>query len=181
MNRMPALGLVRVVMLLGFGLLAVLFFAAPPQSIPRLTQAAPIEATEVEAKEVVEVTTIVGPRSGTMVTPLEMVAEIDAVLEADLTGRVHWTSKSVEVHIGPNKGYVVIGQLPRAARLQVVGRDESSKWVGIVFSPYTGLTGWIRSLERRGAPRRCWPRHRAGHAAQSGPLGRRVAIHTQGL
>lgn len=145
MSRPAGIGLVRVVMLFGVVLLAVLLFAAPPQSRPRLTQAAP-----EEAKEVVEVTTSLVPGYGSIVTPPVSVPEINAALEGsdldeDGPSRVHWTSKGVEVRIGPATGYVVIGQLPRASRLQIVGRDESSKWIGIVFSPYTGLTGWIEA------------------------------------
>jgi hypothetical protein len=144
MNRPSGIGLVRVVMLLGVGLLTVLFFASPPHSTPRLTHAAP-----AETREVVEVTTTAGPGHGFMVTPLERVDEVAAVPEGEESDGdadfVRWTSRSVEVHMGPDKGYVVIGQLPRSARLRIVGRDESSKWVGIVFSPYTGLTGWIEA------------------------------------
>ena len=146
MSRPAGIGLVRVAMLCGVMLLAVLLFAAPPQSRPRLTQAAPEEAN----KEVAAVTTTLGPVYGSIVTPPVSVPEISAALEgaaldSDPAARVHWTSKGVEVRIGPGTGYVVIGQLPRAARLQIIGRDESSKWIGIVFSPYTGLTGWIEA------------------------------------
>ena len=145
MNRPAGIGLVRVVMLSGVTLLAVLLFAAPPQSRPRLTQA----ATD-EPKEVVEVTTSVGPAIGSIAAPQPSVPTVTAALpgtslEPDPSSYVHWTSKGVEVRIGPSTGYVVIGQLPRAARIQIVGRDESSKWIGIVFSPYTGLTGWIEA------------------------------------
>lgn len=144
MNRPAGIGLVRVVVSLGAGLLAVLLFAAPPQARPPITQAAPPD------EETIEVHTASGLGYGSAISPTHTLPEMTAALEGGAleesdASRVHWTSKGTLVRIGPGASYVVIGQLPRSARLQIVGRDESSKWIAIVFSPYTGLTAWIEA------------------------------------
>ena len=145
MNRPPGIGLVRFALLMGALTIAVMLFAAPPQSHPQVTHA---ESTQ--DKEIVEVVVMSGPGYGSMITPTTVVPEMTAALEGSAVddvepGRVHWTSKSVQVRIGPSDDYATIGQLPASARLQIVGRDPTSKWIAIVFAPFTDLNGWIEA------------------------------------
>jgi uncharacterized protein YraI len=145
MRRPAGIGLVRFAMLMGAGILAVMLFAAPPQSQPAVTH-----ADNTAGKETVEVTMSTGPGYGSVITPTTLVPEMTAALEGVAVeeaevGRVHWTSRGVEVRIGPSSDYVVIAQLPTSARLQIVGRDATSKWIAIVFAPFTGLNGWIEA------------------------------------
>ncbi len=145
MSRPAGIGLVRFVMLMGAVTIAVMLFAAPPQSRPQATHA---ESTGV--RETIEVTVASGPGYGSMIIPAELEPEMTAALEAAAVDtangpRAYWTSKSAEVRIGPGDAYSVIGQLPNSARLQIVGRDATSKWIAIVFAPFTDLNGWIEA------------------------------------
>ena len=60
--------------------------------------------------------------------------------EASLAPR---TRSVVDVYLGPGAGYAVVGLLPRASELDVVGRDENGEWLAIVLVPGSSLHGWI--------------------------------------
>jgi uncharacterized protein YraI len=53
------------------------------------------------------------------------------------------TRSVADVRLGPGDRYPVVGLVPRAARVEIVGRDESSEWLAIVFTPGSNLHGWI--------------------------------------
>jgi len=59
---------------------------------------------------------------------------------------------TLDVRIGPSAGYVVIGSLPRGAKLEVVGRDPTGDWLAIVFSSGSGFNGWVPGLQVTDAP-----------------------------
>jgi hypothetical protein len=50
---------------------------------------------------------------------------------------------AINVHIGPNENYVIVGVLPRGATLDIIGRDASSQWIAIAFPPNSTMTAWI--------------------------------------
>lgn len=52
-------------------------------------------------------------------------------------------STTLQLHIGPSEDYVVLGILPAGARLEVVGRDESSEWLAVVFPPNSTFRAWL--------------------------------------
>lgn len=156
MSRPAGNGLVRVVALLGAGLLAVLVVAAPPSARSTAAHAVSaaaddhgVDATadDRDAPNLSPLMPAVGSGYGSTLSALASASPVASTLESANDGVIpaHWTNKSVEVRIGPSQGYVVIGQLPRNARLQIVGRDESSRWIAIVFSPGSKLTGWIEA------------------------------------
>lgn len=53
------------------------------------------------------------------------------------------TNAVVEVKVGPDEDYEVVGLLPRNGRLDVVGRDESGEWLAVTFMRGSKLYGWI--------------------------------------
>src|SRR5690349_10908465 len=134
MSRPAGHGLVRIAALLGAGLLAVMLLAAPPTARSALGHAVSEAADDVGVDEGVEdVTTKVTIESVSGSSPVTSIGTDSSLMATAIDSSIpaYWTGKTVEVHIGPSAGYVVIGQLPRAARLQIVGRDESSRWIAI--------------------------------------------------
>lgn len=55
------------------------------------------------------------------------------------------TRSTLNVHLGPNRNYQILGSLPRGTIIEVIGRDETSQWVAIALSlvPGSVLTGWL--------------------------------------
>ncbi len=47
------------------------------------------------------------------------------------------------VREGPSENYDIVGLVPRDGRLDIVGRDESAKWVAITFAPGAVFHGWV--------------------------------------
>ena len=143
MNRPGGIGVVRVIVLLGAGLFALLLFAAPPQARPLISEASHAVADTIEDR--------LSPQAerDTPPAPLaereDVKSRVEVANEGSDTGISFYTNRGVEVRIGPGSGYDVIGLLPEDARLQIVGRDASARWIGIVFAPYTGLTGWVEA------------------------------------
>ena len=50
---------------------------------------------------------------------------------------------TLNVHLGPNENYMVVGLVPKAAKLDIVGRDETGSWLAIVFTPGSTFHGWV--------------------------------------
>jgi hypothetical protein len=53
------------------------------------------------------------------------------------------TRRVVDVRLGPDSRYAIVGLMPRAAAIEIVGRDESGEWLAVVFTPGSRLHGWI--------------------------------------
>lgn len=84
------------------------------------------------------------PRAGRAQPPLPAWLPYDpqlGPLNPEPTGPSALTT--LDVRVGPGEGYVVVGLLPRGARLDVVGRDETARWLAIVFTPGSAFHGWV--------------------------------------
>ena len=147
-------GFVRGLMVLAAGLIAVLLLMAPPRSRSTVSEAGTIASEPVPTDADVALTPVgldslrgvvlpqytnpsitgLGPRQGPAPT---------ATPTPTPTPVVPRTTNIVNVYIGPGTGYQVIGLLPRSAKLEVIGRDDSGAWLAIVFSVGSRLTGWI--------------------------------------
>ncbi len=53
------------------------------------------------------------------------------------------TKTALDVHLGPNNSYAVIGLLDRDEAVEPVGRDSGSQWLAIRFPPDSLGQGWI--------------------------------------
>jgi hypothetical protein len=53
------------------------------------------------------------------------------------------TKTALDVRLGPGEGYAVVGLLARGDSVEVIGRDNDSKWLAIRFPPGSAAQGWI--------------------------------------
>lgn len=53
------------------------------------------------------------------------------------------TSTTLQVHIGPNEEYAILGTLAKGNEVVVEGRDSNGDWVAIEFPPGSSARGWI--------------------------------------
>jgi hypothetical protein len=53
------------------------------------------------------------------------------------------TLSTLQVRIGPDDGYAVLGTLSSGSKVELQGRDDAAKWVAIEFPPGSSARGWI--------------------------------------
>ncbi|HXH20603.1 MAG TPA: hypothetical protein VNN10_01145 [Dehalococcoidia bacterium] len=67
-----------------------------------------------------------------------------------------WTgpraARTADLRLGPSDDYVVLGVLPRGAKLEVVGASEDGLWIAVAVAPGSSLYGWLKGADVTGAP-----------------------------
>ena len=61
------------------------------------------------------------------------------------------TKSALDVRLGPDTSYAIIGLLSRGETVEPVGRDADAKWLAIRFPPGSAGRGWVPISELEGA------------------------------
>ena len=64
---------------------------------------------------------------------------------APLTGLPGRVLSTATMRNGPDATYAILGTIPRGAQLPVVGRNEDSAWLQVIYPPGSQLRGWVNA------------------------------------
>jgi hypothetical protein len=137
-------GFLRLQAALGAALLLLLVFVQPPPSLPALAGAPAGEDLPALAPSLGSSDGGLASSLGSLPSPLEFWYSAEEVIPR--------TTTIVNVHLGPGNRFGVVGLVPRGARLEVVGRDQSGDWLAITFTPGSPFHGWVESAKVVGLP-----------------------------
>lgn len=137
----------RILLLPTLVLVGAMLLAAPPELRPPIRSAVSVEAAPTHQFE----TVVISPERAALQSILGDWREPEILeLQATEPEVVPRALSALNVRIGPGESYVIIGQLPRGGRLDIVGRDQTGVWLAVNFTPDSKLNGWIQASKVSG-------------------------------
>jgi hypothetical protein len=79
-------------------------------------------------------------------------AEPAAVVATPLPWTGPRAARSLDLYTGPSTDYVVLGVVPKGAKLEVVGVSEDGEWLAVTVAPGASLYAWLPLEQVENAP-----------------------------
>ena len=134
MRSLPRINFVSFTFFLAFGLGA---FAGIAMALLAVALARPEDKTTVIEPTPVFVAVV--PSATPSPSPVATPTATPVPVQRTLT--------TLQVHIGPDTAYAVLGTLARGSEVEVRGRDSSGDWLAINFPPGSSARGWVPAHE----------------------------------
>jgi hypothetical protein len=73
----------------------------------------------------------------------EAVAEPKAAAGIAVASSLPYSLAAQYIYVAPDRDAAVLGLVPKSARLDVAGRDETGTWLAVTLAPAPRLYGWL--------------------------------------
>jgi hypothetical protein len=71
------------------------------------------------------------------------VAEPQAAAGVAVASSLPYSLAAQYIYVAPDRDAAVLGLVPKSARLDVAGRDETGSWLAVALAPAATLYGWL--------------------------------------